>query len=296
VIAACLFLAQNGRVQGQQVADPAFDPKVAIAAYTANHPKVLFDEAHLNFHTAGGRYKPFVSLITNDGYRVTPNTQRFQKSTLAGYDILVIANARGPAGGGAFTAAECDAVLEWVTEGGSLLLIADHSPYGEAADYLASLFGVAMSRGSTTDPQNYFKESGNQGFIVFTRDSGRLSDHPILNGRNSGERINRLMTFTGQSLKAPPSGAALMKLADTAIDAFAGGGTAPPGASATGRAQGVAIQAGRGRVVVLGEAGMLSAQVVRRQNLPDMQMGMNVAGTDNRQFALNVMHWLSRLI
>ena len=35
---------------------------------------------------------------------------------------------------------------------------------------------------------------------------------------------------------------------------------------------------------------MLSAQVNGRRGAP---MGMNVPGTDNRQFALNIMHWLS---
>jgi hypothetical protein len=50
---------------------------------------------------------------------------------------------------------------------------------------------------------------------------------------------------------------------------------------------------GRGRLVVLGEAGMLSAQVIRYPDGHEMKMGMNVPGTDDQQFALNVMHWLS---
>ncbi|PYS33772.1 MAG: hypothetical protein DMF75_08470, partial [Acidobacteria bacterium] len=58
----------------QQIADPNFDAKVAKPAYTKSGPKVLFDEAHNNFHTATGRYRPFADLITNDGYQVTPNT------------------------------------------------------------------------------------------------------------------------------------------------------------------------------------------------------------------------------
>jgi hypothetical protein len=65
-------------VVAQQVADPNFDSSVAHPAYTAVAPTVLFDEAHLNFHTTQGRYKPFVDLISNDGYRVTPNRQSFQ--------------------------------------------------------------------------------------------------------------------------------------------------------------------------------------------------------------------------
>lgn len=59
---------------------------------------------------------------------------------------------------------------------------------------------------------------------------------------------------------------------------------------AKGHAQGIAMPFGKGRVVMLGEAGMLSAQV---DPLGD-KMGMNRKGNNNRQFALNAVHWLSR--
>jgi hypothetical protein len=55
------------------------------------------------------------------------------------------------------------------------------------------------------------------------------------------------------------------------------------------------MEFGRGRVIVLGEAAMLSAQLGISPNRTE-KMGMNVPGTDNRQFALNIMHWLSRLL
>ena len=54
--------------------------------------------------------------------------------------------------------------------------------------------------------------------------------------------------------------------------------------------------AGKGKVVVLGEAAMMSAQVVRVLFWRVMRMGMNVTGSDDRQFALNVLHWLSGLL
>src|SRR5882724_11436269 len=118
--------------RAQQVADPNFDARVAHPAYTRNGPKVLFDEAHKNFHTAGGRYKPFADLITNDGYQITPNKEKFSTETLKGFDILVVSNALGAprmnqpeASNPAFTDEECDAVREWVKAGGALLLIAD---------------------------------------------------------------------------------------------------------------------------------------------------------------------------
>ena len=61
------------------------------------------------------------------------------------------------------------------------------------------------------------------------------------------------------------------------------------GIPAPGRAQGLAFQVGKGRVVVLGEAAMLSAQLAGRARAP---MGMNVPGSDDRQLALNVVRWL----
>lgn len=285
----------------QQVADPDFDTKSARPAYTKKHPKVLLDEAHNNFHTASGRYKPFADLITSDGYQVTPGTTKFDKETLKGFDVLVISNALGaPAMGSreasnsAFTEEECDAVRDWVRSGGNLLLIADHAPMGAANAKLGERFGVDMSKGYTGDPSNYDVESNNQGFITYTREKELLGDHPITRGRDSSEKISRVIAFTGQSLKGPSGSVAFMKLADTAVDSIpTGQGNERREASAAGRSQGIAFKFGKGRVVVLAEAAMMSAQLAGPQK---MKFGMNRPGIDNRQLALNIMHWLSGVL
>lgn len=284
-------------VSAQQVADPNFDTKVARPAHTKKQPKVLFDEAHNNFHTADGRYKPFADLIKNDGYVITPNKQPFTASSLKPFDILVISNALGApqmnspdATKPAFTDAECDAVRNWVRGGGALLFIADHAPMGSAAETLGARFGVEMSKAYTLDTDNTPAEDNNPGFIVYSRDNKLLGDHAITRGRDATERINRVVAFTGQSLKGPTDSIAFMKLADTAKDAMPGVATQ---ASAVGRAQGLAFEYGRGRVVVMGEAGMLSAQLAGADKRP---FGMNRAGLDNRQLALNIMRWLSRVL
>ena len=285
-------------INAQQVADPNFNTKVERPAYKKNGPRVLFDEAHNNFHTAGGRYKAFADLVTNDGYQVTPNKQTFSAATLKGFDILVISNAMGApqmntaeASNPAFTPAESDAVRDWVKAGGALLLIADHAPVGSATQILAERFGVDMSKQFTIDEQNYEKETQNPGFIVYTRESGRLADHPITNGRNAAERVNKVIAFTGQSLKGPADSFAFMRLADTAQDRMRGPDSKP--VSAAGRAQGIALKFNKGRAVFLGEAAMLSAQLAGPNQL---KFGMNYPGIDNRQLALNIVHWLSRLL
>lgn len=297
----CWLVFKADIVVAQQVADPNFDASVTHPAYTATAPTILFDEAHLNFHTTQGRYKPFVDLISNDGYRVVPNRQAFQAETLANSDILVIANASTQQEGQpAFREDECDAVRNWVSSGGSLLLIADHKPHGAAAENLASRFGIEMSNKFTVDLSHYDRASGVPSFLLFSRENGLLADHSITQGRNSAEQVNQIQTFTGQSLSVPSEGQALLKLSDSALDLddrlrSAAELRAGQGVSAADRAQGVALQFGQGRVIILGEAAMISAQLIQSSD-GIFPIGMNHLGVDNRQFALNLMHWLSRLL
>ena len=61
---------------------------------------------------------------------------------------------------------------------------------------------------------------------------------------------------------------------------------------ASGRSQGVALEMGKGRVVVLGEAAELTAQIDDSGN----RFGMQTSDNDNQRFALRIAHWLSRLI
>lgn len=92
-----------------------------------------------------------------------------------------------------------------------------------------------------------------------------------------------------------------MKIASDAVEAttredlqtVASGGSA--GKKIEGRAQGIAMPFGKGRIAAFGEAAMFSTQVATFGG-QSMKMGMNVPGNDDRQFALNVMHWLARRI
>lgn len=299
IVYGLLFTLAPGQ---EQLFDPSFDTKVVRPAYArARGPRVLFDEGHFNVHTSAGTYKPFADLVTNDGYRLTANKEKFSSKTLAGHDILIIANALGGpddtprATLSAFTDEECDAVLEWVRAGGSLLLVADHNPAASAAEGLARRFGVGMSKGLTYDESRYFKQEGAKSFVEFMRGDGLPADHPIIKGRGDAERVTRVVSFAGQSLEGPPGSVALLRLSDTAMDlSFPDRKTRVPAAR---RSQALAMSFGKGRVVVAGEAGMLTAQVINDQSggTPrERRLGMNTPGVDNRQLALNLMHWLSR--
>lgn len=287
--------------------DPSFDTSVAAPAYARQGPVVLFDEGHRNVHLTRAGYRPFAQLLRRDGYDVrVSEAAEITAEALAPAAVLVIVGPRGANDANdapAFSTAEASAIAEWVLRGGALLLITDHWPYGAAAAPLGERFGVEMSRGMTIDPAHADPELG-ESHIVFSRENGLLLEHPITTGRNDAERVERVLTFTGQSLRGPADATPFLRLASSAQDLPPGtpevvrdGGdvrvnmTYGEPVSAAGWAQGVAVRFGRGRIVVLGETGMLRAYVDRGGHA----IGMNHPGYDNRQLALNIMHWLTRL-
>jgi hypothetical protein len=169
---------------------------------------------------------------------------------------------------------------------------------------LARPFGVEMGKGLVQDPE-YHDASMGDSHIVFSADNLLLRDHPIVRGRDASEQIRRVLTFTGQSVLGPPGSVSFLALSETATEippttprVEKGGGDVRVNMEygdpvlAVGRAQGVALEADQGRIVALGEAGMLRAQ----RGGDGARVGMNVPGYDNRQLALNIMHWLSRIL
>ena len=298
----------------QQMVDPDFRPTVERPAYAEGQgPVVVIDEAHANFHRLDGQYAPFAALLRADGYRVQAGTQAFDAGGLDGAEVLVIANA-GATGERptppAFTEAEGAALEAWVRDGGRLLLIADHTPFGAAAEGLAARFGVKMGTGYA-----FALTDGGGGLTTnLTYPAEAFGDHPIIAGRGASERVESVTAFTGQSLEGPAGATVLLHMTDGArespdlptlqalADRLDDAGV-PEGAIAELSkpalpAQGLAFEYGRGRVVVLGEAGMLSAQLVRyppESGQADRRFGMNAA-PGNARFGLNIMHWLSGLL
>ena len=280
-----------------QEPDPAFDATVASPAFGAEGPSVLFDQAHFNAHSLQDTYAPFAALLRNDGYRLVESDELLRPQVLEDHDILVVVNARGSnesarRGKPAFRPAEIEAVYAWVSSGGSLLLVADHAPFGSAARAMAERFGVEMSNFDTVDPVHHDPVSGSEGFLLFSRENGLLGSHPIVQGRSQGEQISRVLTFNGQSLRGPEGSAMVLALSDGAKDRLADGSER----SARGRAQALALEPGEGRIVVLGEAAVLTAQIGHVPFQEPIYAGMNRTDVDNKQFTLNVMHWLSWLV
>lgn len=284
--------------------DRRFDVSVRDPAFRENGPRVLFDEAHHPHHHARGTYSPFARLLENDGFRVSVSRSPFNAEFLRTGDILAIVTAQGTNDindAPAFTSEEGDAVRDWVESGGALLLVFDHYPFGSSVRDLARRFGVEVGCGSVEDPERHDPTTTDTGQLVFSRENGLLGDHPITRGRRAEESIACVTTFDGASVGVPPGATPLLRLSDTAVDlepdvkVDRSGGDVRATVTfvsphpARSRAQGIAMDVGKGRVVILGDSAMLTAQL--RDGRP---FGMNAPGVDNRQLALNIARWLGR--
>ncbi|MBX2927810.1 MAG: DUF4350 domain-containing protein [Saprospiraceae bacterium] len=273
----------------QQIADTTF---IYIPQQPKNLPGrgsvVWIDEAHMNFHTMSGRYAPFAKVLQQDGYRVGANTQAFDLAGLQSCRILVISNALDSSNArnwnlpnpSAFSADEIEAVNQWVETGGRLLLIADHMPFAGAAEALAQSFGIEFLNCFANDNRR-------RNFERFFPENGTLLPHPITQG------IDTVVTFTGSAFRIPERATPLLALKNYTLMMpavawqFEENSPHLPG---EGYFQGACLAYGRGRVVVMGEAAMFSAQLAGPNRNP---VGMNTpeAG-QNAQFLLNILHWL----
>jgi hypothetical protein len=298
---ATIVVVSGVAAGAQQVPDTSFTPPISDPAFASGQgPRLAIDDGHHNFHTSTGRYRPFAMLAARDGYRVAGTPGPFTDSLLAGIDVLVIANALAERNEGgrwtlptpsAFTPDEIAAVVRWLQRGGSLLLIADHMPFGGAAESLATAVGVRWANAFALD-------SASRGGNFVLHRGAELAPHAVFEGRASGERIDSIVVFTGSALGLAGAGSPLFGLPPhvtllypTEAWRFSRDTRRESGA---GWLQGAALRVGRGRVVALGEAAMMSAQ---RQGPRGNPMGFNdPRAAQNVQFILNVLHWLSGLL
>lgn len=278
-------------VCAQQVPDSSFTFPIAKVRYApGSGPIVCVDAAHHNFHTPDNRFYAFAKLLRSDGYQVKAFEESFTAQSLAKCQILVISNPLNVINDegdwklptpSAFTSSEIQAVKAWVANGGKLFLIADHMPFAGAAADLGKVFGFEFLNSFAMDNRR-------RGVDRFYKSNKMLQEHPITAG------IDTIVTFTGSAFKIPATAKPILRLNHTytvlmpeTAWQFEENTAFVPG---TGLCQLAALEYGKGRVFVSGEAAMFSAQLAGPNRVPT---GMNAANAkENPELLLNVLHWL----
>jgi len=249
---------------------------------------VLVDAAHHNFHTLQNRYSPFGKALAADGYRVKSNDAPFAAAALQECRVLVVSNPLDSSNIGswrlpnpsAFSPAEIQAIHDWVQGGGRLLLIADHMPFAGAAQALARAFGFEFQNCFALDNRHRNTER-------FLLSNQTLVSSTITQG------VDTVVTFTGSAFQIPRGATPILVLKNYTL-------TMPrvawqfeedtPTLPSEGYFQGAYTAYGKGRIVVMGEAAMFTAQLTGPNRNP---VGMNQPeARQNNQLLLNIIRWL----
>ncbi len=166
-------------------------------------------------------------------------------------------------------------------------------PLAGHAEALAAAFGIRFQNGFAQDAK------GN-GQMTFRRSDGSLPASVIADGRGAAERVDSVTTFTGQAFRLDPAVKAqpLLVLRDgdrlLLPEVAFKFSDSTPRIPAAHLLQGAIVYHGQGRVAAFGEAAMFTAQVAGPDRRP---MGMNAPDArENARFALNLLHWLTRVL
>jgi hypothetical protein len=265
---------------------------------------IAVDEAHHNFHTISGRYHTFARFLRAHDYVVKPARWSVQPDSLALTDVLVIANALAVENVDrwvlptppAFSDEEIANLRSWVEEGGRLFLIADHMPFGGAAERLAAAFGVRLRNGFAWDPtQIAFPRDclAAHEIQVFRRSDGSLADHPVTQGPTAAERVDSVGTFTGHAFEPDSVTEPLLIFGSNAVQYYPTRSWEFAGAAfenVSGWRQAALRRLGKGRVAIFGDGTMFFDKLCEPNNEPN---GMNhPVAAQNGLLLLNTLKWL----
>jgi hypothetical protein len=287
--------------QAQMYNDSSFNADVVHPKFKKGYgPKILIDAGHHNFVVELGLNKPLFDVASSDGYQIKIDSMQFTKEYLSNYNIVVIWPAMPFKFGSknqvtdeiTFTIDELDALHDWVSNGGSLLMFSEHAPIDKSVTPLFNKFGIQLSTGIVVDSLNsdtpIEMPSWNHSFLKFTSKNGLLNtEHPVTKGEKKNERVSNILTHGGGGLTGDGY-TNILKLSNSAM-IKKWNGTMPTG---TPNSQCLAGNVGKGKLVALGDVNGFTAMFIKSGEYK-LSSGMQVSGYDWKQFVLNTLHWLS---
>ena len=287
--------------QAQMYNDSSFDANVVDPKFKKGYgPKILIDAGHNNFAVELGLNKPLFDVASSDGYQIKIDSMQFTKEYLSNYNIVVIWPAMPFKFGSknqvtdeiTFTIDELDALHDWVSNGGSLLMFSEHAPIDKSVTPLFNKFGIQLSTGIVVDSLNsdtpIEMPSWKYSFLKFTSKNGLLNtEHPVTKGEKKNERVSNILTHGGGGLTGDGY-TNILKLSSSAM-IKKWNGTMPTG---TPNSQCLAGNVGKGKLVALGDVNGFTAMFIKSGEYK-LSSGMQVSGYDWKQFVLNTLHWLS---
>lgn len=286
----------------RQKPDLEFSYKNGNPAFASGTGPVITVLSINNRYVENGSMDPFAQLAESDGFQVVRRQTDLAAALEDPSGILVIANpflseyrnfpAMTPPS--AFSDEQIQAIHDWVRNGGNLLILADHAPFGGGSSKLAAKFGFEFLNGHAAETASadtgYVKVN-----IEYAPGKGLDEDNPITNGQTGRNPVKRYFAFGGQAFIPPAEAQQILTIPDgwSAIFTYRIGAELRTALriDASGLAQGAIMEFGKGRIALFGETGGFTGQVIDGTR----RFGFNTKeGEENPEFILSTLRWLAR--
>ncbi len=239
-LATAELVGESDRVEGSVIPHPPGE-------------SVLFDHTHGCLTGLIAAWADYEQALIDAGYTVAHNTTTpITLAMLQNYDVFVVAVAYS-----SYNSAEKTAIVDFVNQGGSLLIVQDfgNAPWSVPTREILNLFGANDDNNYVLDPTNIVGGMASQ--VVF--DSQRnFRPHPIVNGWHS---------FHGNATASFSAGNGWTTVVETDDD------STPPRRPVL-----IARAFGSGRVLAFGDS-----------NVWDYQ---RIGNLDNKLFGVRCIEWL----
>jgi hypothetical protein len=271
------------------------------------NPVLAFDVGHNNSWIQD-ELEVLAEYFTTEGFVVRQHLGAFTRESLNDVHIIHISNAIAPENvnnwslptPSAFTSKEIDVLYDWVNDGGSLLMVIEHMPFGGSFEDLARAFDVEVSNGFAVDEHllsGYSEDViANAGYLVSSRKEGTLVKHSILDGTEPFGQIEFLAADVGSAFRLTARAFSLITLGPTIIslepevswefDSLTDRRTV------TGWSQAGVIEVGKGRVAILGDNFLFIVPAFLAPSHWESEKDAKF-GIHNAQFTKNLLDWLS---
>ncbi len=289
----CLLM--SAMIHGQNLPDTSFHFTIQDPLFEKGKgPVVGIDEAHNNRHSMTTGLAPITELLQQDGFVVKRSTTSFTSAALSEFDVLIIVNPLHSSNlknwtlpcPSAFSESEIEVLKEWVLDGGSLFLSADHMPYGGAVQVLATEFNVEWA--------NCFDQTKKKRWppAIFSRKDQMLVPGSLTDSSEFTFQIDRIGTFTGSAFKADSLNPFLKFDASYELlfpEVAWQFSKKTRKENAAEWLQGAYGKFGDGKVVFMGESAMFTAQLRKKT-----EIGMNSRDIpQNKLLAINIFRFLA---
>jgi hypothetical protein len=292
--ALCLFAPAHSL---EKKVDHSFQFEFTVTPIV-HKKKVLIDSFHATIYQ-GNEHKDhdlaIVDILNKDGFKVDFLSNKLDSSTLdKSVDALIIVGMRQsrlPT----VDSRTNKLIADWVSGGGSLLLVLGHYPNGRALYPLLNRFGINYHPDYAYLPGLVGeKQSGRCSHFRFTKNNGGLSAHSILQRSRQNLEIERVDFLCGMALQrnqsdivlAFPEGVQIVKRSRVVPESTA--------VQDQLLAAMLAFEFGMGRVAVAGDQGLFRHLIKQFKGAP-LAVTMNNPDNQNAELFVNTMRWLGRI-